>query len=172
MKIFQDIFSNEEIVADSYTFNGEVCFNECAVKVKSKLVAVGDVDIDVGCGNAFGGDKEEEGAGDNVEKVIDLVDTYRYQETSFGKKDYVTYIKGYMKRLKAKLSETKPERVEGFMKGAAELVQWVVKNFDEFTFYLPESYDTENIIILSYYDGEDAAPTFVYFLDGLKGILV
>ncbi len=28
----------------------------------------------------------------------------------------------------------------------------------------------ENTIILSYYDGEDETPTFVYYIDGLKEV--
>jgi hypothetical protein len=42
-------------------------------------------------------------------------------------------------------------------------------NFDEFTFYLPESYDCENIVILSYYPEGAETPIFVFFMDGLKG---
>lgn len=52
------------------------------------------------------------------------------------------------------------------------MVKWIIANFGEFEFYTPESYDTDNIIILSYYDGEDLTPTFLYFMDGLKGVLV
>jgi hypothetical protein len=55
------------------------------------------------------------------------------------------------------------------MKGAQEMVKWILSTFDEFSFYTPESYENENIIILSYYKPEALAPTFVYFMDGLKG---
>ncbi len=49
------------------------------------------------------------------------------------------------------------------------MVKWILKNFDEFSFYTPESFDTENTIILSYYKNpDDETPHFVYFLDGLK----
>ena len=41
-----------------------------------------------------------------------------------------------------------------------------------FISYTPESYDMENTIILSYYKGEDATPTFVYFTDGLKPVKI
>lgn len=113
MKIYCDIFSNEEIVSDSYTAKGEMCFEGAGCKVKSKFMTVGAENIDIGCGNAFGGNDEEE-AGQEGEKVLDLIDTYHYQATSFGKKDYVTYIKGYMKKIKAKLEETNPDRVADF----------------------------------------------------------
>lgn len=65
MKIFSDIFSNEEIVSDSYTAKGEMCFNDAGCKVKSKKVVIGEENVDIGCGNAFGGDNEEEKGDEN-----------------------------------------------------------------------------------------------------------
>ncbi|KAL4512583.1 hypothetical protein ABPG72_020420 [Tetrahymena utriculariae] len=169
MKVYTDIFSGEEIISDSFKF--EYKFENVGVQIKSAYILKAEGDIDIGCGNAFGGTGEEEGKAD-AEKVLDVVDAFKYQETSFGKKDYTTYIKGYMKKVKTYLEEKNPDRVAGFMKGAGEMVKWILENFDEFTFYTPESYDTENSIILSYYNGEEATPTFVYFIDGLKGMVV
>ncbi len=49
------------------------------------------------------------------------------------------------------------------------MVKWILSRFDDITFYTPPSYDSENIIILSLFDKEDDdAPTFVYFMDGLR----
>ena len=57
MKIFYDVFSNEEIVSDSYkmveTFNGAI------VEVKAKFIVKKEGEVDIGCGNAFGGGGEE-----------------------------------------------------------------------------------------------------------------
>lgn len=73
-----------------------------------------------------------------------------------------------MKKVKEYLEKNKPDRVAPFMKGAQEMVKWILSNFADFEFYCPESYENENLIIISYYKGEDSAPTFVYFMDGLK----
>jgi NAD(P)H-flavin reductase len=98
------------------------------------------------------------------------MDAFHYQETTFSKSDYTTYIKGYVKKLKEHLEKNNPDRVQPFMKGAQEMVKFIVSNFDEFSFYTPESYDMDNSIILSYFkEGEDT-PTFLYFMDGLKAI--
>ena len=75
-----------------------------------------------------------------------------------------------MKKVKEYLAEKKPERVDGFMKGAQAMVKFIVGQFDEFEFYLPESYETENSVILSYYKEEALTPTFLYFIDGLKAM--
>lgn len=73
-----------------------------------------------------------------------------------------------MKKVKEYLTTKNPDRVAPFMKGAQEMVKWILTNFDDLTFYCPESYENENLIIISYYKGSDHAPTFLYFMDGLK----
>jgi len=73
-----------------------------------------------------------------------------------------------MKKVKTYLEEKNPERVAGFMSGAKEMVGWILKNFDEFQFYMGESCDVDAGIALAYYKvPEDETPTFVYFMDGL-----
>lgn len=170
MKVYSDLFSNEEIISDSFVITP--IFEEVGGEVKSEYLTKGVDNVDIGRGNEFGGGGGDEETDDKVEKVLNLIDAFHYQETSFDKKDYVARMKVYMKNVMAKLQEEKPERVEPFKKGATEMIKWIVKTFEEFTFYTPESYDFENSIILSYYKGEDETPTFVFFMDGLRGELV
>lgn len=54
------------------------------------------------------------------------------------------------------------------MKGARAFFDWVKEHFADLSFYTPSDYDADNIIIMSYYQGEDVAPTFIYVMDGLK----
>lgn len=169
MKLYTDAFSGVEIISDSYKFTMD--FDGVICKVKSRMVVKGNEDVDIGRGNAFGGaEPEEAGGNDNVEKVIDLVDAFMFQDTAFDKPSYEKYFKGYMKKVLTYLKEKKPERVDGFMKGARAFFEWVKdeENFKELSFYTPKDFDTENIIILSRYEGEDAAPTFYFTIDGLK----
>ena len=87
-----------------------------------------------GRGNQFGGgDAEEEVNDPNVEKVNNVVDAFRYQETSFTKASFQQWIKGYMKKLKEHLEANAPERVDGFMKGAKEMVTFILGRFDDFS---------------------------------------
>lgn len=173
------MFSGEEIISDSFEITP--VFDGVGGEVKSKLVSVGGVNVDIGCGDAFGKGaaeegEEEGGVEDKEEKVNNLIDAFKYRGTPFTKSEYLPsinfrytqYIKGYMKKVKEHLETSNPSRVQPFMKGAQEMVKWILSNFADFEFYTPESYDNENIIILSYYKGEDHAPTFVYFMDGLK----
>jgi hypothetical protein len=76
LQLYKDVFSNEEIISDAYDF--EWVFNNVGVKVKSKYITKGEIEVDIGCGDAFGGQAEEEKAEDNVEKVLDVIDSFKY----------------------------------------------------------------------------------------------
>ncbi len=79
MKLYTDAFTGTEIISDSYKFVTE--YEGTVNKVQSRLVVKKEDEIDIGCGNAFGGAGEDEGAAgnSNVEKVIDLVDAFGYE---------------------------------------------------------------------------------------------
>jgi hypothetical protein len=62
------------------------------------------------------------------------VHSFRLQSTTFDKKSFLTYLKSYMKAVKAKLQETKPDRVEPFEKGAQNFAKKVVANFKDYEF--------------------------------------
>lgn len=171
MKLYSDIWTDTEILSDSYKF--EEVFGGVAVEVKSRLITKGEDKVDVGCGNAFGGgEQEEEGGNAEVEKVIDLVDNFNYAETGFDKAGFVAYFKVFMKKILDHLTANKPDRVAAFKAGAKDLFAFLKDNFDDLTIYTPSDYDQENSLIYSYYKGEDLAPTFIYVMDALKFIKV
>merc|ERR1712093_624491 len=113
---------------------------------------------------------EEDTSGAETTKVLDLVDAFRLQETPFDKKEFVGWLKGFMKKVKGILEESNPDRVEGFKKGANEFSKWAMANYDEFTFYTGESMDCENGIVMSYWKEDAHTPTFLYFKDGMKEV--
>ncbi len=81
MRIFEDLITGAEVISDSYPMT--LLCDGAACEVQSRMVVKGDVNVDVGCGNAFGGkneDEEEGGAGGSnpVEKVNDLIDAFGY----------------------------------------------------------------------------------------------
>jgi|688.fasta_scaffold238674_2 hypothetical protein len=57
MKLYSDVFTNTEILSDSY--KQEIIHEGTVFKVKSRLVAKKEDDVDIGCGNAFGGAGED-----------------------------------------------------------------------------------------------------------------
>ncbi len=102
------------------------------------------------------------------EKVLDIQFNSGLMEYPMSKPEFMAYIKGYMKKLKEKVD---PERVEGFMKGAQELVKLVVPKFEEYTIYTAAKESVEGGIALSFWENEEAAgPMFYFFRDGLKDV--
>lgn len=177
MRIYQDLFTEEEFISDSYKI--ELTYEGVIGEVQSRMVVKQDVEVDVGCGNAFGGQNEDDGeqggqtGGAPVAKVIDLVDAFGYEETSFDLDGFSTYFKGYMKKLMVWIKTNKPDRLEPFMTGAQAFFKWAKTNFDELSFYTGKAYDMENLIVMSYYKKEDdPAPTFLFVMDGMKSYKV
>ncbi|PWS21951.1 hypothetical protein DKP78_20920, partial [Enterococcus faecium] len=62
------------------------------------------------------------------------------------KKAYLSYAKDYMKAIKAKLEEERPDRVDAFMKGAQNEVKKVVGKLKDFQFYSGESMNPEGAL--------------------------
>lgn len=130
------------------------------------MINVADGEVDIGANpSAEGGD--DEGADDTVQTVNNVVYSFRLTPTSFDKKSYMTYIKGYMKALKAKLSETSPERVPIFEKNATTLIKKILGNFKDYEFYVGESMDPDGMVALLNYREDGVTPYFTFFKDGL-----
>ncbi|CAL9043367.1 unnamed protein product [Musa banksii] len=70
----------------------------------------GKIDVDIGANPSQEGGEEDEGFDDTAVKVVDIVDTFKLQEQpSFDQKQFVTYIKRYIKLLTPKLEWEKQE---------------------------------------------------------------
>jgi hypothetical protein len=91
------------------------------------MVTVKDGDVDIGA-NASA-EEAEEALEDGAVTVNNVVHSFRLQQTSFDKKSYMTYIKGYMKSVKKHLEETNPERAADFEKKATPFVKRILGNF-------------------------------------------
>lgn len=78
----------------------------------------------------------------NVEKVLDLIESFGYEETSYDKASFLGYYKVYMKKLLGHLTEKNADRVEDFKKGAKEFMEFIKANFEDLNFYTPKNYDT------------------------------
>lgn len=176
MRVYFDVFSNDEMLSDSYPIVS--IHNDVVFEVQSSLTTKGGEKIDIGRSEATyaiagaerddAGDEEDK-VEDVAESVIDLVDKFGLNITQYTKKEYTVYIKAYMQKLKKHLMETNPERVDGFQKGATDFIKFVMGRFDEFKFYSGTSYDTEAMYVLSCYKQDsDPAPVFYFFADGLR----
>ncbi|KAK4512415.1 uncharacterized protein ATC70_003115 [Mucor velutinosus] len=164
MLLYKDILTGDELFSDAYPIKE---IDDVAYEVDCKMITITEGDIDIGANpSAEGGD--DEGADATVETVNNVVYSFRLTPSSFDKKTYMGYIKGYMKALKAKLNETNPERVAVFEKNATTLVKKILGNFKDYEFYVGESMDPDGMVALLNYREDGVTPYFTFFKDGLK----
>ncbi|XP_027955652.1 translationally-controlled tumor protein-like isoform X2 [Eumetopias jubatus] len=89
-------------------------------------------------------------------------------ETSFTKEAYKKYIKDYMKSIKGKLEELRPERVKPFMTGAAEQIKHILANFKNYQFFIGENMNPDGMVALLDYREDGVTPYMIFFKDGLE----
>ncbi|EPQ05879.1 Translationally-controlled tumor protein [Myotis brandtii] len=156
--MFSDIYKIREI-ADG------LC-----LEVEGKMVSrtEGNIDDSLIGGNASAEGPEGEGTESTVVTGVDIVMNHHLQETSFTKEAYKKYIKDYMKSIKGKLEEQRPERVKPFMTGAAEQIKHILANFKNYQFFIGENMNPDGMVALLDYREDGVTPYMIFFKDGLE----
>jgi hypothetical protein len=156
--------AGDEFASDAYPIKevDDVCY-----EVDCKLITIKEgADIDIGA-NPSAEDATEE-LEEGMVTVNNVVYSFRLQETNFDKKAYMTYIKGYMKSIKAKLEQTNPDRIPDFEKKATGLVKKILGNLKDYEFYVGESMNPDGMVALLNYREDGITPYLTLFKDGLK----
>ncbi|RDA92589.1 hypothetical protein CP533_0941 [Ophiocordyceps camponoti-saundersi (nom. inval.)] len=171
MIIFKDLLTDDEIISDSYDLkeiDGIVYEADCA------MITEEAVNVDTGANaSAEGGD--EEGVEDQAVKVNNIVHSFRLQSTSFDKKGYLAYLKGYMKAVKTALQEKNApaDTITAFEKGAQSYVkEKLLPNFKDFEFYTGESMNPDGLVVLLNYREDGVTPYVIVWKHGLKEMKV
>lgn len=163
MIIYTDILSGDELLSDAYDLkevDGVIYEADC------DMIKVGGDNIDIGANpSAEDGDEDLE---DGTEMVNNIVHTFRLQQTAFDKKSFLTYIKGYMKQIKAKLQESNPDEVAVFEKGAQAYVKKIIGSFNDWEFFTGESMDPDGMLVLLNYREDGTTPYVALWKHGLK----
>ncbi|KAF3288216.1 hypothetical protein TWF970_005308 [Orbilia oligospora] len=168
MIIYKDLITDDEIFSDAYDFK---VVDDIAYEVDCKMIIIKQgADVDIGA-NASA-EEAEESVEDGMITVNNVVYSFRLQSTSFDKKSYLTYLKGYMKTVKAKLAETNPGRVEAFEKGAQAFAKKIVGGFKDYEFYVGESMNPDGAVLLLNYREDGVTPYFTVWKDGLSEMKV
>eukprot|EP00008_Paramoeba_atlantica_P010645 CAMPEP_0201477030 /NCGR_PEP_ID=MMETSP0151_2-20130828/2132_1 /ASSEMBLY_ACC=CAM_ASM_000257 /TAXON_ID=200890 /ORGANISM="Paramoeba atlantica, Strain 621/1 / CCAP 1560/9" /LENGTH=168 /DNA_ID=CAMNT_0047857631 /DNA_START=98 /DNA_END=604 /DNA_ORIENTATION=+ len=163
MIIFRDCFSNDEVCSDVYPHE---VIDGCVLKVTGKRVTkIEGGDYGIGGG---GEDGEDVGVDDpTAVSVINVVDAHGLTETNFDKKTFMTYIKGYVKKVLGYLKENKPDRVAAFQSEAQAFVKKILGNFKEYQFFLGPAMDTQAMVVLCDWAEDGVTPRFYFWNDGL-----
>ncbi|KAG6837438.1 hypothetical protein H0H93_009532 [Arthromyces matolae] len=161
MKLFEDIITGDEMFSDAFPLK---LIDDIVYEVDCQLIMVKPgADVDIGANPSA--EEAEESVEDGAVQVNNVVNSFRLQSTSFDKKSYLSYLKGYMKALKAKLPE---DRREAFEKGAAAYAKKIVANFKDFEFYTGESMNPDGMVALLNYREDGVTPYITFWKDGLK----
>ncbi|KAF4449857.1 putative IgE-dependent histamine-releasing factor [Fusarium austroafricanum] len=170
MIIYKDILNGDELISDSYDLkvvDGIVYEADCA------MIEEGGVNVDIGA-NASAEEAAED-LDDTVVKVNNIVSSFRLQSTTFDKKSYLAYLKGYMKAVKAALQErnASADEISAFEKGAQKYVkETILANFKDFEFYTGESMDPDGMVVLLNYREDGVTPYVIVWKHGLTEMKV
>merc|ERR1712243_106106 len=163
MLFFKDIITGDEMFTDSYKYVEE---NDAFYKVIGKNITVkaDDVQLEGSNPSAEGGDDGGFGDGDCV-SGIDVCLHMRLQETTFGaKKEFVVYLKDYLKALKEKLTEENEKEAIEKLPKIQTPVATILKNFKDLQFFTGESGNPDGMIaILDYQDIDGEERPVVFF---------
>merc|ERR1711936_325583 len=159
MKIFKDVFSGDELFSDTYPIKlVEDCIYEVTGKHETRTE--GEIQLAGSNASAEGADADEGADAAGSVSGIDIVLNHRLTETGFGsKKDYMVYLKDYMKKVVKYLEDNdRAGEVETFKKNINGVMKDLLGKFKDLSFYTGESMDADAMILILDYrevDGEE-----------------
>ncbi|KMT14227.1 hypothetical protein BVRB_4g075860 [Beta vulgaris subsp. vulgaris] len=166
MLLYQDLLTGDELLSDSFPY--KELFNGCLWEVDGKWVVKGAVDFDIGANPSAEGGDGEEAVDDQAVKIVDIVDTFRLQEQpAFSKKEFVAWVKKYIKLLTGKLDA---EKADEFKKNIEPATKFLMSKLSDLQFFVGESMGDDAGLVFAYYKEGATDPTFLYFSHGLKEV--
>merc|ERR1711935_637226 len=156
MYIYKDVFCGDELFSDTYPIK---IVDDVLYEVTGKHIsrALGDVQLE---GANASAEEFDEGTESATESGVDVVLNNRLVETGFGKKsDYVTYLKGYMKKV-----------VDYLENNINKVMKPLLGKFSDLQFFTGESMVPDAMIMLLEYrdvDGEET-PILMCFKHGIE----
>ncbi|XP_067459340.1 translationally-controlled tumor protein homolog [Thunnus thynnus] len=165
MIIYKCVISQDEMFSDIYKV--KVSENGIFYEVEGKTVTRTEGFDDALIGANASAEEVCEANESSSVSGVDIVLNHKLQETAYDKKQYMVYIKNYMKTIKAKLQETNPERVERFMADAQSEVKRILGNISNYQFFTGESMDPDGMVGLLDYREDGITPYMLFFKDGL-----
>ncbi|TFK43489.1 translationally controlled tumor protein [Crucibulum laeve] len=165
MLLYEDVVCGDELFSDAFPLK---LVDDIVYEVDCALIVVKDGNVDIGANPSA--EEQEEALEEGAAQVNNVAHSFRLQSTTFDKKSYLAYLKGYMKAVKTQLEKTNPDRVATFEKGAAAFAKKIVANFKDYEFYTGESMNPEGMVALLNYREDGVTPYFTFWKDGTKEV--
>jgi len=153
---------------DTYTYD---LLHDAVYRVEGKYITrskVGELVLD---GANPSAEEAEEAADDDNESGVDVVLNMRLTETGFSdKKGYLSYLKGYMKALQEKLTESAPDQIDTFKNGANAFIKEKIGKFKDMQFFQGESMNPDGMTAIMLYEEKNGneVPMLYFFKHGLE----
>lgn len=172
MIVYTCKITGDEFLSDSFPLlevvDDEGNKIEGLMMTTSKQVPKGDDNVDIGCGNAFGG-SDDAPVDPSVEMVNNVVEKFQYSQTELTATQFKSWLKEYMGKLleQMKKKDVPVEERKAFRERAAAAGKYFLSNFKELDFYLGPSFNPDSMIVAKYPEGA-TSPNFYYIMDGLN----
>ncbi|KAI5917097.1 Mss4-like protein [Camillea tinctor] len=171
MIIYRDAVSDskDELLSDSFDLK-EV--DGVAYEADCAMIEIGAVNVDTGA-NASAEEAGED-LDDGAQKVNNIIHSFRLQATSFDKASYLSYLKGYMKKVTEHLKKkgASAEEVKDFQTKAQAFAKKIVSNFKDYEFYTGESMDVDGMVVLLNYREDGITPYVTIWKHGVDEMKV
>merc|ERR1712010_46103 len=168
MKIYEDVFTGDEMFSDTYPIK---LVENCLWELTGKHISRTQDDIQLEGSNASA-EEADEGTDSASQSGVDLVLNHRLVETGFGsKKDYMVYLKDYMKKVVKYLEENeRAGEVDEFKTKINGVMKELLGKFKDLQFFTGESMDAEAMILIMDYKEVDGVekPCILAFKHGLE----
>ncbi|XP_068944148.1 translationally-controlled tumor protein homolog [Petaurus breviceps papuanus] len=163
MIIHWNLISHDEMFSDIYK-------NGLCLEVEGKMVSRtgGTIDNSLIGGNTSAEVPKGKGMDAIVIIAVDIVINHHLQETIRTKESYKKYIRNYMKGLKGRLEEHKPDRMKHFMTGAAEQIKHILANFKNYKFFLGKNMNSDGVVALLDFCEDVVISYIIFFKDDLE----
>ncbi|KAL0949512.1 hypothetical protein HGRIS_009564 [Hohenbuehelia grisea] len=167
MLLYSDALTGDEMFSDAFPLK---IVDDTVYEVDCQLVTVKPgADVDIGANPSA--EEAEESLEEDTIQINNVVHSFRLQSTSFDKKSYLTYLKGYMKAVKEHLTTSgQADKVPTFEKNAQTYAKKVIANFKDYEFYTGETMNPDGMVALLNYREDGVTPYFTFWKDGLKEV--
>lgn len=162
--LYKCAFTNAEMFSDAFPVIE--MYDGFILAVKSSIVDKKAMKFDIG-------DSEE--VEDKDERVNDIADGFKYNQSTFTKGQFGAWLKPYLKKIADKIRENQgEEKAAAFQKASTEFAKSVISKFDTFEFFMNEENDMEGAIAMSAWENSetDKGPTFYFFKDGMTKLKI
>ncbi|GAB1598219.1 translationally-controlled tumor protein homolog [Argonauta hians] len=168
MIIYNDLFTNDELFTDIYKIK---TIHDVAFEIEGKYLVSKSESFTLSGANPSA-EAADEDYDDSSASGIDIVIAHRLNEISIDKNSFIQLIKEHVKKVLAKLTEEKSDRVDIFKTNSPVVVKSLLKRFADLRFFVGESQDMSGSLMILDFREDNETPYFTVFKDALEEVKV